>query len=199
MKRSFLLLLFVLTATVSFAQFVGSNSVGSSNQNNNRDRSFQIFKPHSDSYNSGLLLSAELHYNFDDSYLTWLRFNLGYRFNPYLYAGFGVHVDEGLLFPIELRAYLPLQNFSIFIGGFWGPTTLLTTKSGFEYPYYGGRVGVNRRFWALSFSVYGMPYESKNYYSYSYSTYYTYGESIYAGVSLEYSLPLKSIKQHLYK
>lgn len=194
MKRLYLLFLFVFLATASFAQFVGASSVGSSSQGTPRDRSFQLFKPHSDSYNSGLLLSVDAGYEFIEE-VAEFGLDIGYRFNPYFYVGIGVHDNVvDWYFPIELRAYLPLQNVSFFLGAFAGPSV----EGGFSYPSFGGRIGVNRRFWTLSFSA--MEAYTKYYY-YGSNYYLRYGREYrtYATLSLEYSLPLRAIKQRLYK
>lgn len=195
MKKIFFLLLYALISTISFAQFVGSSSVGSINQRSHRESSFQLFKPHSDSYNRGLLLSANVCYVPDENFFGW-GIDIGYRFNRYLYAGIGAH-GESESFPIELRAYIPLQNVSYFIGGFAGPSI----EGGFSYPSFGGRVGVNRRFWSLSISVmdaYTVFYHGYNnsYGIYNYGYYLDY--ELLTAISLEYSLPLRAIKQRIF-
>lgn len=194
MKKIFFLLLYALISTISFAQFVGSSSVGSINQRSHRESSFQLFKPHSDSYNRGLLLSANVCYIPYENFFGW-GIDIGYRFNRYLYAGIGAR-GESESFPIELRAYIPLQNVSYFIGGFAGPSI----EGGFSYPSFGGRVGVNRRFWSLSISVmdaYTVFYRHGYYAgSYHYEKYREYEP--YAAISLEYSLPLRAIKQRIF-
>lgn len=191
MKRLYLLFLFVFLATASFAQFVGASSVGSSSLSSPRESRSLFLKPHSDSYNSGLLLKADLGWEY---YHAWLDYglDLGYRFNSYFYAGIGAHVEQELYFPMELRVYLPLQNVSFFIGGFWGHTLHFDL----DHPMLGGRVGVNRRFWTLSVSVYEMPYYDYFYHYYGMASSDKY---IRSTINLEYSLPLRAIKQRLYK